>query len=77
MNQEKHYKDKYLFEEIPIHFVWNSTEHKWDKRKKTIKDVIGRLSYASIRDKELYYFRQLLLIKKGPKSFEELLMFNE
>ena len=74
LNQDSEEARKYLYPEIPIHFVFR--QRKWQPRKRTIKAVISRMYSASPRDKERFYLRTLLLHRPGATSFEDLRTVN-
>ena len=63
---------KYLYHEIPEHFVWNSQQRKWTIRKKTSKPVLSRMYNVDPRAGELFFLRVLLLHKCGCTSFEDI-----
>jgi hypothetical protein len=61
---------KYLYQEIPAHFVWNAKERKWTPRTKG--QAVGRIHHANPTQGERYYLRMLLTNVRGPQSFEDL-----
>lgn len=65
---------KYLYDEIPQHYVWNEADRIWTLRKRGKK--IGRLSYTHHTSGELWYLRLLLTKVRGATSFESLRTVN-
>lgn len=65
---------KYLYDEIPQHYVWNEADRIWTLRKRGKK--IGRLSYTHHTSGELWYLRLLLIKVRGATSFESLRTVN-
>ncbi|KAK1353898.1 ATP-dependent DNA helicase [Heracleum sosnowskyi] len=61
---------KFLYDEIPQHYVWNDADRIWNLRKRGKK--IGRLSYSHHSAGELWYLRLLLTKVRGATSFESL-----
>ncbi|XP_074352823.1 uncharacterized protein LOC141691974 [Apium graveolens] len=66
--------NKYLYDEIPQHYVWNDADHIWNPRKRGTK--ISRLSYTHHSAGELWFLRLLLTKVRGPTSFESLRTVN-
>ncbi|XP_017239653.1 uncharacterized protein LOC108212437 [Daucus carota subsp. sativus] len=61
---------KYTYQEIPEHFVWDDGQRKWNPRKRGFQ--IGRLSYTYHSSGEVWFMRLLLTKVRGPTSFESL-----
>ena len=61
---------KYLYQEIPAHFVWSTKACRWIPRKQG--QAIGRIHHANPTQGERYYLRMLLTNVRGPQSFEDL-----
>ena len=64
--------NQYTYDQIPMHYVWNDSDHIWSVRKKG--QQIGRLTYTHHGSGEIWYLRLLLSRVPGPKSFECLRM---
>lgn len=71
MNQEDEEAKQLLYQDIPIHYVWNETNHIWTERQRS-HDTIGRLVTVNPRNQELYALRLLLLRVMGAVSFDDL-----
>lgn len=65
---------QYRYDEIPQHYVWNSTCNMWTSRKRGFQ--IGRLVYAHHSSGEAWYLRLLLSKVCGPTSFKSLRTVN-
>lgn len=61
-----------LYGQIPKYYVWEPKLRKWERRKKSNKPNLGRLSGASPNAGERFYLRILLQEVPGCASFEEL-----
>ncbi|PPQ82287.1 hypothetical protein CVT25_008437 [Psilocybe cyanescens] len=61
---------KYIYQEFPQHFVYDSNKKKWKLRKKGF--ALGRMYFIKPTAGEQFYLRTLLTVVKGPKSFEDL-----
>ncbi|KAF2894123.1 hypothetical protein ILUMI_12050 [Ignelater luminosus] len=59
-----------LYEEVPLHYVWNNT--LWIKRIRGGKRIIVRMFTVCVHSEELYYLRLLLLHVRGATSFNDL-----
>ncbi|XP_017217100.2 uncharacterized protein LOC108194658 [Daucus carota subsp. sativus] len=66
--------NQYTYDQIPMHYVWNVSDHAWTVRKKGYQ--IGRLTYTPHSACEVWYLRLLLSRVKGPKSFKCLRIVN-
>ncbi len=55
--------------EVPQFYFWK--DYTWKERKKQLKSF-GRVPPITMRLGEIYYLKLLLLITKGPTSFEDL-----
>ncbi|XP_055961830.1 uncharacterized protein LOC126681473 [Mercurialis annua] len=62
------------YSEFPTQWTWDPQDKEWHKRKQG--KSIGRISYVHPNSGELYYFRMLLNIVKGPQSFEDVRTFD-
>lgn len=62
----------YLYAEIPLHYVWNGRVKQWHARRRGGDKVVTRLFNVSIRHRELYFLRVLLLHVRGATSFNFL-----
>ncbi len=67
---------KYLYSEIPNHFVFDKKKYHWKKRQQRGQKVIGRMYSASPTDSERFHLRLLLLHVPGATSYEHLRTFN-
>jgi hypothetical protein len=67
---------QFCYNEVPNHFVWNSTGTKWVSRKRCGEKMIARMYFVSPRDSEKYCLRLLLLHVAGPTSYEDLPTVN-
>ena len=70
LNRENAEARKYLYTDIPLHYVWKSS--RWVTRKETRKPILSRMTRASPSDMERFCLRLLLLHCKGAMSFEDL-----
>lgn len=71
LNQHDPTARQYLYAEIPIHFVWQTSERKeWTPRRRCCDKTVSRLYSVSVRYRELFYLRTLLLHVRGATSFE-------
>ena len=81
LNSRDENAKKYLYAEIPLHYVLEKIKvdgrqiKQWKKRKSQFK-VIGRMYSVSPTNTELYNLRLLLLVVKGATSFEDLKTIN-
>ncbi|GMP95374.1 hypothetical protein CsSME_00044449 [Camellia sinensis var. sinensis] len=60
----------FTYQEFPQHFVWLKSEKRWKSRERGY--AIGRMYFASPNCGERFYLRLLLIVVKGPKSFQSL-----
>lgn len=60
--------NRYTYDEVPMHYVWNDSDHAWTPRKRGYQ--IGRLTYTHHSAGEVWYLRLLLSRVRGPKSFQ-------
>jgi len=67
---------KYLYTQIPEHYVWHASECKWTERKKFRKPVIARMYSVSPKDIERFHLRLLLLHVPGATSFDDFKRFD-
>ena len=69
LNKKDEFARDYLYEEIPLHYIF---EHGvWRDRKRNIK-VLSRLYNVSTKNTELFCLRQLLRYIRGPTCFEDV-----
>jgi hypothetical protein len=64
-----------LFTEIPQHFRWDRTKHKW-RRRLNSRTGLGRHPYVSPTEGEFYYLRKLLCKVRGASSWSFLKTVN-
>ena len=64
----------YTYQELPLHFVWDSRKKQWNDRQRG--GTIGRLYFVSPTAGERFYLRTLLTTVKGPTGWDDLRMFN-
>lgn len=69
LNQRDASARKYLYHEIPEHYVWMN--EMWVRRKRGI--ALGRMFAVSSRNQELFALKRLLTVVRGAKSWEDLL----
>jgi hypothetical protein len=65
-----------LYQEFPIHMTWYRKYHRWHRRKKGIGGTIGRIYFVDPSGGERFYLRLLLIVVKGPTSFDDLHTFD-
>ena len=65
---------QYTYQEIPLHFVWNSNKKQWKQRQRGM--TLGRMYFVSPTAGERFYLRTLLTTVKGPTSWEDLRTFD-
>ena len=61
--------------EFPSRWKWDRSSRFWDQRRRG-SGKIGRLYYVHPSVGERYFFRMLLLVAKGARSFEEVRTYN-
>jgi hypothetical protein len=71
LNEVNESANKYLYTEIPEHYVFHRDSGSWQPRLRQSR-VISRMYTVSLNDPERYYLRLLLLHVRGAKSFEDL-----
>ena len=59
-----------LYQDMPKYFTWNSTEKKWNTRKKGTS--IGRMYFVGPSGGERFFLRTLLTVVKGARSYEDI-----
>ena len=59
-----------LYQDMPKYFTWNSTEKKWNMRKRGTS--IGRMYFVGPSGGERFFLRTLLTVVKGARSYEDL-----
>jgi len=65
---------QYTYQEIPLHFVWESGKKEWKHRQRG--STVGRLYFVSPTAGERFYLRTLLTTVKGPTSWDDLRTFD-
>uniref|UniRef100_A0A1Y1KCC0 ATP-dependent DNA helicase n=8 Tax=Photinus pyralis TaxID=7054 RepID=A0A1Y1KCC0_PHOPY len=65
---------KYLYCDIPYHYVWRSNH--WQPRKLGGDKVVARMYFVNLKDMEKYCLRLLLLHVRGATSYEDLRTVN-
>ena len=67
-----------LYSNIPNHYVWDSKNTTWLRRRKAPKGgmVLGRMFAVNPKHTELFALRILLLHSPGARSFEDLRFVN-
>lgn len=75
LNQQYEDARIHLYQDIPIYYVWNTTNRVWTTRQRS-HDTIGRVVTVNPRNQELYALRLLLLRIPGATSFEYLKTVN-
>ncbi len=68
---------QYLYKEIVNHYVFNPTTKQWTARVNDGSRVIGRIPFISVRSRELFFMKLLLLHVRGPISYEHLRTVND
>jgi hypothetical protein len=63
--------NRLLYTEIPQHFRWDRTKHKW-RRRLNSKIGLGRLPFISPAKGELFHLRTLLCHVRGPNNWNDL-----
>ena len=68
------------YQEFPNHFVLKSDENNpqskiWSQRQRN-SFAIGRMTYVGPTAGERFYLRTLLIVVRGPKSFDDLKTVN-
>ncbi|OBZ85838.1 hypothetical protein A0J61_06114, partial [Choanephora cucurbitarum] len=64
----------YLYQEFPTYFTWKKNERKWQARKKGF--AVGRMYYCTPTAGERFFLRLLLIVVRGPTSFQDLRTVN-
>ena len=64
-----------LYQEFPEHYVYHSRGRVWKPQKK--KCSFGRMYHCNPTAGEKYYLRLLLIVPRGPQSFEHLCTVND
>ena len=78
------YAIELLYQDITEYYTWQTTEKKWQRRRKGKKikegifrsDSIWRLYTVHPRNTECFHLRLLLVSVKGPVSFKDLKTVN-
>ncbi|XP_042474831.1 ATP-dependent DNA helicase PIF1-like [Macadamia integrifolia] len=74
MNSNDPKARKYLYREVPEHYVWNRQRKCWTTRQ--IKESIGLVNSANPSEGERFYLRLLLNHIRGPTSFRDLMCID-
>jgi hypothetical protein len=62
------------YSKFPRYFWWNDEDHRWESRQKRPNKIsIGRMHSVSLKDRERFYLRTMLLYTRGAVSFSNLL----
>ncbi|OBZ80909.1 hypothetical protein A0J61_11043, partial [Choanephora cucurbitarum] len=59
---------------FPTYFTWKKNERKWQARKKGF--AVGRMYYCTPTAGERFFLRLLLIVVRGPTSFQDLRTVN-
>ena len=70
VNERDNDARNYRYHEIPEHYVWNQTQHKWTRRKQG--NCIGHVYTSSPSQGERHYLRILLHHISGATSYVDL-----
>lgn len=65
---------RYLYADIPKHFVWKN--NKWQRRVRFGYKIVSRLYSVSPKDIERFHLRRLLFHVQGATFFEELRTYD-
>jgi len=65
-----------LYQEFPIQMTWNHTFRRWNCCKRGVSGTIGRIYFVGPSGGERFYLRLLLMVMKGPTSFDDLCTFD-
>ncbi|SCV74953.1 BQ2448_7982 [Microbotryum intermedium] len=69
------YVRELLYVDVSAYFKWSTTSQRWVRRKYATRTV-GRIYFASVKEGEHYYLRQILHIVQGPRSYDDLKRFE-
>lgn len=61
-----------FYDQFPLHYFYDRKASCWQDRKRRVSTIIGRLSFISPRQLELYSLKKLLLNRCGSVSFQDL-----
>lgn len=76
LNKKDESARKFLYIEIPDHYVFDQIKKHWNKRSMKSKPIISRMYFVSSKEIERYNLRVLLLHVRGARSFQELRSFD-
>jgi hypothetical protein len=81
LNQEDIQAQCIKYQDIPEYYTWDTSNHKWNKRKRQPKDMevprtIGRVSNVLPIQGEKFYLRMLLNHRTGATSFSDMKVLN-
>ncbi len=74
-NMDNTEAQNYKYTDFPVHYTWNATLRKWNRRKNAT-GAIGRLYMVQPIEGERYYLRILLTHVTGATSFDNLKTVN-
>jgi hypothetical protein len=74
LNRNDPSANKYMYQEIPLHFVWDGSKKIWKMCQRG--STIGQIYFVSPTAGEHFYLRTLLTTVKGPMSWEHLRTFD-
>lgn len=64
-----------LYQDMPHHFTFDRTTKRWKRRINDIK-VISRMYTVTIKDRERFFLRMILLNRRGVTGFNDLLKID-
>lgn len=74
LNREDPFANRFLYEEIPYHYVFN--QGTWTRRQRRCDKTVARLQFIYPSPKEIFFLRLLLQHVRGPTCWEDLLTVN-
>lgn len=63
---------QYLYTQIPLHYTYNKSTKKWNRRKRFSDKIVSRMYGISPTAGDAYFLRLMLLHVPGAKSFQDL-----
>lgn len=75
INKNDNFSKTLQYHDIPKHYSWDQKNKKWKKRTRK-SEVIGRIHFIHPADLEKFSLRTLLLHRKGPTSFADLMTID-
>lgn len=76
LNQADPAANSLIYTEVPSHYVWIDAEKRWQRRQRGGDKIISRLYVVNPKNIELFHMRLLLLHVRGPKSFQDLRLYE-